>query len=362
MSEELKISGLNGELLMTQTKELKDVGLFHGKMGVCIYYYMLGRECQSKEYTECADSLLDEIYDQVSGNSPANLESGLAGIGWGIAYLAQHGFVEVDLDEALVEVDNVILKVLTSDAPLGLNPANGLTGYLCYLVKRLEGSKPSNESYSIELNKELLMLVTNKIEQCFCKTPPMISKDIRFDLFSDLPMMICSLGKACELGIYNDKIERVIDQIMPFLETNMPSLSTNRLHLACELKHLLTRIPDKRIERQVDILLYSTDFDQLGYEVGDNAMGIRNGLSGLKILLVRLLQVLPTESLYYTKTRHALGSLPEITEKLPEGNLPVLPGMLGLAEGLVGVKLMKMFRKPDWMRHPMQANTTTMPI
>jgi hypothetical protein len=346
------------EYIINKIKRESQIGLFQGKMGACIYFYFRGRATSNPDYTQFADTLLNEIYSQVSKNSPADFGSGLAGIGWGITYLARSGFVDVDLDEALEEVDNAMLKVIASESSLGMNFTNGLTGYLCYLTQRLAGGNKPDESYSTELNKELLVLTINKMEQCFLKMPPIISKDICFDLFSDLPMMIFSLGQAYSLGCYNKKIEQLVKQVIPFLETNMPSLNINRLHLACELKCLLTQIPNKRIARVADVLLYSVDFSQLLYEVGANAMGIRNGLSGLKILLNRLRHILPPDSVYQNSAFCTLESIPPIESMLPDENKSITPSMLGLAEGLAGVRLADIFGFHAPMNQQIPAQST----
>jgi len=327
---------------INQFKPSKDIGLLHGVMGICIYQYLLGRETELKEYTDIADELLDEIYSQVSKNIPFNFEFGLAGIGWGIEFLTQNEFVEADTDEVLGDIDKAVLKSITSDSPLDMSMANGLTGYLLYLIKRLQSKDQLKNTITTELNKELLILVINKLEQCYNKYFTSISKDICFDLFSGFPIQINALSQAYELGIYNSKIERILVQLLPSFETSMPSMHTNRLTLACELKYLHAQIPNQRLERLIDILLYTVDFDQLLNEISDETIGVRNGLAGLKYILWKLLKILPVESPYYMKVTQTLKSFPEINEKFPDDEKLVTPQTLSLGEGIIGVKIMNL--------------------
>lgn len=68
-------------------------GLLNGKMGIAIFFYHYSRYSDNKNYEEYAGELIDEIYSEINTNTPVNLADGLIGIGWGIEYLVQSGFV-----------------------------------------------------------------------------------------------------------------------------------------------------------------------------------------------------------------------------------------------------------------------------
>ena len=85
---------------------LGDLSLFHGRMGIILFFahyaratqskhyedfagYLLdfahyARATQSKHYEDFAGYLLDELYEEIHEDLPVNLENGLCGIGWGI--------------------------------------------------------------------------------------------------------------------------------------------------------------------------------------------------------------------------------------------------------------------------------------
>jgi len=137
-----------------------------------------------------------------------------------------------------------------------------------------------------------LIVLINKLDFHINSSSFRISNDIEFDLFSNFPLLINLLNKAHDLNVHNNKIEHMINQLVSPIETTFPSMSINRLHLACELKHLLNKIPNKRLERHVDILLYSVEFDKLVNELVDNNMGFRRGVTGLIYILDKTNQII----------------------------------------------------------------------
>ena len=73
---------------------MSDLDLFHGKMGIVLFFFELAQASQNVAYEGLASNLLDEIYDEIHYDLPINLENGLCGIGLGLEYLVKHGFME----------------------------------------------------------------------------------------------------------------------------------------------------------------------------------------------------------------------------------------------------------------------------
>jgi hypothetical protein len=49
-------------------------------MGVCISFYWLGRYYNDTQYTNIAEKLIEEIFEQVSTVNSTDIENGLSGI------------------------------------------------------------------------------------------------------------------------------------------------------------------------------------------------------------------------------------------------------------------------------------------
>lgn len=97
-------------LLLLHSSFLSDVGLYQGKIGLVIffmYYYKLTNEVL---YEDVAEELIDEIEEELHNKLSISFRSGLSGIGWGMDYLIQKGFVEGDSKEVCEEIDRKIME------------------------------------------------------------------------------------------------------------------------------------------------------------------------------------------------------------------------------------------------------------
>lgn len=259
-------------------------GLMHGITGLCIFFYHLARQTNNSDYEKIADDLLDKVFANLSNSAPGNFENGLVGIGWGIEYLVQNNFAEGNTDEILEEVDNKVFRALNEENITSFELGSGLTGSLFYLIARLKNKKPPY-SMTQRVNRELLILAINKIDDLVTAQFSGIVKETQFDLFWRFPTMLFGLSEAFKLDIYNEKIDLMIRQWMAYFEAYIPSLHINRLFMAMVMAHFNTIIPNKRIEKQIHILLYATNFDQMETEFDPNHQSIRYGWPGAIWLL-----------------------------------------------------------------------------
>ena len=331
-----------GKLISKNMTISSDHSLFHGNIGFSLLYYHLSRITRNAEYEQIAEELLDKVFANLSVGSSIDYEHGLSGIGWGIEYLVQNGFIEGDTDEILEEVDNKIFKILQKDNLGSFELINGLTGYLFYLISRLKN--PANPgSITQRINNELLILVINKLDEVITNQFPSIVKEICFDLFWRFPVMLYGLTKAFKLDIYSEKIECMIKQWILYFEAYIPSLHINRLYMATVLTLINSCLPNKRIEKQIQILLFATDFDVLKTEVNAQALNIRFGWPGVVWLLYKASQIIPVS---YPNYQLINVTRKEITKK-HKGTLErafttseANPKRFGISEGLAGIGLM----------------------
>ena len=122
--------------LIINSSFLDDLGLFHGKMGIVIFFYHYSRYTNNPIYEEFAGELLDEVYEDIHRGMSFDFEDGLCGIGWGIEYLLQNGYIEGDSDEILEDIDR---KIMEYD-PRRITDTtfrSGFAGLSCYIRTRL---------------------------------------------------------------------------------------------------------------------------------------------------------------------------------------------------------------------------------
>lgn len=96
--------------LIINASFMDDIGLYHGKMGVVLFFAHYGRYTGESLYEDFAGELLDEVYLDTHKGLPVNFENGLCGIGWAIVYLLQNEFMEGDPGEILCEIDKQIME------------------------------------------------------------------------------------------------------------------------------------------------------------------------------------------------------------------------------------------------------------
>jgi hypothetical protein len=126
--------------LIINSSFIPDIGLYHGKMGIVLFFAHYARFTGSPLYDEFAGELLDEICQQINLDTPVHFESGLCGIGWSILYLLENKFIKGDANEILSEIDE---KIMETDVRRinDLSERTGLAGILLYINKRIHFSQ-----------------------------------------------------------------------------------------------------------------------------------------------------------------------------------------------------------------------------
>lgn len=142
---------------------LEDIGLFHGKMGIILFFAHYARYTNIAMYDDFAEELLNDLCENIPENSPINLEFGLCGIGWGIEYLIRNKFMEGNSNDILIDIDQKIMeRDLRRIKDYSL--ATGLMGISCYIQFRLQGGNknrdntPFDNIYLSEWRKKIISL------------------------------------------------------------------------------------------------------------------------------------------------------------------------------------------------------------
>ena len=134
---DLNIEQLITHRLLLLSSMEKDIGLFHGKMGLILFFAHYFKQTGLTVYNDTADELMEELIEDIHEDLPVGLTSGLSGIGWGIEYLIQNGFLEGDSLEICREIDKKIMERdprRISDYSLD----TGLEGLLHYVLMHIK--------------------------------------------------------------------------------------------------------------------------------------------------------------------------------------------------------------------------------
>lgn len=123
--------------LIVKSCDLSDLGLYHGKIGLVIFFFHYASFTKNLLYKKFAEQLLEEIFEDIHNQLTFDLENGYCGIGWGIEYLSQNNFIEGDTNEILENVDNRLMECdLKRMGDLSLK--NGIAGVFHYVLCRLK--------------------------------------------------------------------------------------------------------------------------------------------------------------------------------------------------------------------------------
>lgn len=98
--------------LLINSSFTSNLGLFHGKMGIVLFFCHYARYAGNSDYDEFAGELMEEIYEDINTSISTDFENGLGGIGWGCLYLFNRGFMNGDIDETLGDID---LRIMEQD-------------------------------------------------------------------------------------------------------------------------------------------------------------------------------------------------------------------------------------------------------
>lgn len=131
-----KLHDMAIHLLMNHYKA-KNIGLFHGKMGIVIFLCAYARFSGESLFEKFADRLLDEIIEALSTPSPFDFSDGIGGIGWGLQYLIAQGWLEGSSAEILSDIDHHLMSI-NPDKIIDNNFPHGMGGLLFYVLSRLQ--------------------------------------------------------------------------------------------------------------------------------------------------------------------------------------------------------------------------------
>ncbi|MDP3442622.1 MAG: lanthionine synthetase LanC family protein, partial [Ignavibacteria bacterium] len=291
--------------LLLNASFIDNLGLMHGKMGIAIYFFHLARETENQIYEDYAGELIDEIYDEIDTNTPLDFENGLGGIGWGIEYLVQKGFIEADTDKVLESIDNQLHSSRNYISGIGL--LNGLVGLGYYYLKRIQNVNSTENKVSTLLNKQMLVHLIDELELRIEKAESLnlINSTDAFNLLWNYSVLISFLGEVYQLNLFNFKVERMIQYLITplYRSENIPEQHSKRLQLGLALKQLQQYRPDQTLiafmEELIQELTTKLKRETILNELTPESAFLINGTSGIAWIYQQLF--LFTNNEYFRK-------------------------------------------------------------
>ena len=273
LSDKLLLSNLEGY----------PAGLFHGKMGMAVYFFHLSKIESNPKYQAKAEQLLDQVLlHDLSPNQSIDVEDGLAGVGLGITYLIKSRFVEGDVNELLEGIDDAIFRrIAFQENPSYFSPTLlvHLTGYLYIRLK--EQTDTNLRILYQDLIIKALNMLYNQIDDEF------LSESHTFSVYDyPLPVFLWVIGKLLEAGFYNNRIYKMLDILRPRILSRFPLLHSNRLFLLWGMLNLRPYVHHVSWSNYIQLLYREISLGEiLENEMIDRKIFISNGLSMIYIVL-----------------------------------------------------------------------------
>jgi len=262
------------------------VGLYHGKMGLCIYFYELARLTSEKKYRMVANKIFDDITNQITDKIEIDPSTGLTGICMAIHFLLDSGYMDGNPNYVLKSYDDKIIQSLLFNRILDFNPDIDMIktalGSLMYLTTRLQNTGLSNNERRIM--QGVIIEVINKIESLVIDKfaePPSFSVTAYF-----IPFYLQLLQRIYPLNFYNYKIEKIIDGLSPHILSLYPLHKANRLSLSTAM-YKLNKIAGNIAgwDRHIELLQQDLDIPQIIHSFRSKNITFNKGVCGFYYLL-----------------------------------------------------------------------------
>ena len=263
--------------------ETSSLNIETGKMGICLYFFMLADSLKNEQYQQWAEKLLDEIYARLQDIS-LNAVPELIQISIGIDFLLKQKCVEGNINRVLDDIDIVLFRRMTLS-----NNQQKLTHeipeylyILYYLYLRLEQQKPNTNNRF--LMEELTIKAFNDVYASL--NNDFYDEPILFNLDYKLPPFLFVLSKIHSLDFYNYRINEIIKEIAGLIQSRIPVLHANRLYLLWGLIHLKQATGFTFWDEQINLIYQSIDVSKIiKHELRNKQLFIKDGIAGIYLLL-----------------------------------------------------------------------------
>lgn len=269
-------------LLQKTLKQTETIGLLEGKMGACVYYFMMGGKDPLSPMTQKGEALLADILRSMHGTRELSVAAGITGVALGVTYLIKNKYVEGCLNEILEDVDNFVYRSLcySKDDRDGNYYNVPLIDILAYQLQRY---KDLEEGYRKELAKEMLIILFNQIY--IQREPDFYHEPLPFNLKNQVCIYLWELVELYRLGIERERILHIFHEMKYFLFAQCPILHSNRLFLAVAAALVGKTVADEDWLQFSTGMIQRIDFDRIWHEeMGEKSIFSLNGVAGIALL------------------------------------------------------------------------------
>lgn len=174
------------DYLIVNASFLDDVGLYHGKMGISLFFAYCASYFRNDIYNDFAKVLLLEVSDEISEDMEMSFENGISGIAWGILGLWEKGLISGNLNDLLKDIDCRMMEInlsrLSGDSLQKVG--KGISSYMKYRLK-LVNNDIEKTSFDKRYISEWIMMRKRLMESDDMSLASIVSKNqFEYDLLN----------------------------------------------------------------------------------------------------------------------------------------------------------------------------------
>lgn len=289
----------------TRLKNLNDPFLETGFLGSAIALFYLYRINNNDNIlSDLAESYLNCMRKTLKDKISLEINNGLSGVGLGLTWLVEEGYISGDLNIILKEIDDRIykycVKSLSEFNPKYESTYLDMLLYLAIRIKYLESEK-INYSIFVRLAQMLYDHIYFNFSMGFFMEPR--PANIRYKLF----LFVLVSGLLCKNGdsYIRSRISKAFNEISDIIVSIHPFCAVNRFMLYQAIDLLAPYLDDniKEWKNYSSRLANDVSIEQMIDETLDNDMSIFHGIPYIYILLKFSHTVIPYKLLCRIKNR-----------------------------------------------------------
>ena len=153
------------QVIKNKYSSVSEIGVLGGLSGIALFEFYYSKFLDTEEPSDIGVSIISECISKINeGYGMHTFCNGIAGFGWVVDHLNNHGFIEVDIDSLLSPLDPFLFTAMCSDIKeKNFDFLHGAIGTGFYFFKRYQHSKDViYKEYILYLLNSLLKFSENE--------------------------------------------------------------------------------------------------------------------------------------------------------------------------------------------------------
>ncbi len=268
--------------LNTYGHTVTSLGLLDGKMGQCLCLFVGGRMSNDQCQSDHAEKLLAEVLLDMESETATSIASGIMGIALGLTFLTQQKYIDGDINEILEDIDRYMYKSTSKfiQKEMPIEEDTPILDALLYMLVRRYSTN------NMQYRRLYDMIIIQLFNYIYIHVPfDFWDEPLPFNIKYNCCVFLMELMAIYRLGIENERILHMLDELKCTIFSRMPLLHPNRLVLMATATFVGATTEKeewsdfaKRIRAEIDV------DNLLTKDIHDKSVFPTNGIMGVWIV------------------------------------------------------------------------------